>query len=157
MLKHLLAALTLIGCHSATAQTTIEEIRSLMDEMHYTLDRTNPTPQTLDLVAQNLRANIDLLRGGGGSPLICIKSGNQLYYPAKRENGTIVGDSSYGAGHSDLAGCRKTLPGPFADLTCFKRTNQLYYPTNPRTGEIVGSSAYGAGYQGIDECLTSIQ
>ena len=160
MLRAIVLTAALFSSSLALATASPVAIHKMLDEAHYALDHQAPTPQELDAIQASLQGTLDLLYRHATSvvsPLICAKQGNGQFYPAKRVNGEVVGDTAYAAGHAKLSDCRETLP-KFADATtCFKRTNGLYYPTNSTTGAVIGSTAYSAGYANLTECLASVQ
>ncbi len=145
----------LVFAANASSASTIREVHRLIDELHYTVDRVNPSTQDLAKLANNLRAEIEFLRNP--SPrLLCMKADNGRHYPSQPTNGQIVGDSAYNAGHVQIADCKATLKVGSSGLVCFKRDNGRYYPTDSTTGLVVGSTAYNAGYVQLEICLESI-
>ncbi len=129
----------LVFAANASSASTIREVHRLIDELHYTVDRVNPSTQDLAKLANNLRAEIEFLRNP--SPrLLCMKADNGRHY----------------AGHVQIADCKATLKVGSSGLVCFKRDNGRYYPTDSTTGLVVGSTAYNAGYVQLEICLESI-
>lgn len=142
------------------AATSTADIHKMLDDAHYALDRQQPTAQELEAIQASLQGTLDLIYRRPStivSPLVCAKQSNGLFFPAKRTNGAVIGDTSYSAGHAQLSDCRATLPKPGDETTCFKRDNGLYFPTNSTTGAIIGSTAYSAGYPSVGDCRATLQ
>lgn len=148
-----LAVFSIAG--SADVVSLRQEIHQLLDQIYYTVDRSNLPESDLAAVKLNLQYTLDQVyhRPSG---LVCLKQSTGRYYPARRDTGAVVGDEGYNAGHDKIEDCRSTLPARAGDLSCFKRSNGRYYPTNTETGQVVGSDSYNAGFDRLGECINAI-
>ncbi len=75
------------------AAPTVNDIHRLIDELHYTVDNTNPSQQDLATLEASLRADIELLNNRRPR-LLCLRAQNGRYYPTNSTTGAIIGDDA---------------------------------------------------------------
>ena len=151
----------LIGLTGASAQALDAvalrgEIRALQNEISGQVRYGNLTAEQLVEVRNGLRQTLASISIASGPSIICLKSGNQLYYPANPLTGKLLIES-YMAGAVSIDDCRKTLPQSASEtVACYKQSNGMFYPSRATTGKIMGSDGYQAGHVALDDCRATL-
>ncbi|MBL7543323.1 MAG: hypothetical protein JNL11_05875 [Bdellovibrionaceae bacterium] len=135
------------------------EILDLTREINQSVRFGQLSRHELESLRDQLRDVVDVMNGGGTSlpsNVICTKGSNGLFYPTSNISGSILGSTSYSAGHNTLEDCRLTLPARGEVLSCFKQSNGLYYPSKGDSGTVVGSISHSAGHGALSECRLTL-